>query len=137
MAGEFSTNARIQVAQFACETAAFIHNLAKRNDSGQNCPRAEENQPFCGDGYCPDCNCSYINVDQLHDESLLSTVAQNVIGQIPSEVEEENLTKNFGHAFFEKVDVKRFNASKGEFFNLFLPTGFSTSAFILNTLLDF
>ena len=112
-AGEYNANARIQVAQFAEETAAWLHNVAKRNDSGQNCPRAKEGQPVCEDGLCPDCNSTYICVDQIHGEAILGVTAQNLINQIPSEVEEDNLTKNFGHAEYEKVDSKRFNPSRG------------------------
>ena len=114
VAGEYNTNARVQVAQFGKETAAFLHNVAKRNDSGQNCPRAEENQPVCMDGYCPDCNCTYLCVDQIHDENILAVTAHNVIGQIPSQTEEDNLTKNFGHAEYEQIDAKRFNSTRGE-----------------------
>ena len=115
VSGEYNLNARVQVAQFGGENAAFIHNLAKRNDSGQNCPRAEEFQLCCLDGFCPDCNGSYINVDQLHDETICAVVAQNVINQIPSLTEEDNLTKLFGHAVYEQVDSKRFNSSRGTF----------------------
>ena len=43
--GEYDANAKIQAAQFACEPAVLIHGLAKRNDSGQNCPRAGRFQP--------------------------------------------------------------------------------------------
>ena len=114
MCGEYSTNARIQIAQFGSEPAAFIHNLAKRNDSGQNCPRAEENQPVCLDGRCPDCNYTYLCVDQIHDESILAVTGHNLIGQIPSQTEEANLTVNFGHAEFEQIDTQRFNSTRGE-----------------------
>ena len=87
--------------------------MAKRNDSGQNCPRADDFQPFCLDLLCPDCTYDYINVDQVHDEYILAVVAHNVIGQIPSETETENLTQLFGHAEFANVDRTRFNPNQG------------------------
>ena len=114
MAGEFNTNGRLQNAQHGAETPALIHSIAKRNDSGQSCPRAEDFQPNCPDGPCPDCNGDYLNVDHLYDEALVGTVAHNVIGQIPNEEEEVNQTSNFGRAEFDKVDKSRFNASKGK-----------------------
>ena len=43
--GEYNSNGKIQAAQFACEPAVLIHGLAKRSDSGQNCPRADHFQP--------------------------------------------------------------------------------------------
>ena len=117
MAGEFNSNARVQVAQFAGETAAFVHNLARRNDSAQNCPRAEDFQTCCLDGKCPDCTLCFINVDQIHDEYICAVVGHNVINQIASETEEANLTQNYGHAEFDKIDKKRFASNKGEFIN--------------------
>ena len=107
-----------RVAQFGGETAGFVHSLARRNDSAQNCPRVEDFQICCLDGRCPDCTLNFINLDQVHDEYLCAVVAHNVINQIASETEEENLTRTFGHAEFNKVDKKRFNSSKGELFNI-------------------
>ena len=113
VAGEFNTNARCQYAHFGGETGALVHNVAKRNDSGQNCPRAEEFQPRCEDAKCPDCNYDYINVDVVQEETILAVVGHNVIGQIPSEKEDLNLTQNFGQAEFDDIDKNRFNTNKG------------------------
>ena len=102
-------------AQHVGETAALIHNLAKRNDSGQRCPRAEDFQPSCKDGPCPDCTADYLNVDQIYEEALLGTVGHNAIGQVPSEDELGNMTERFGHVEFDKIAKERFNSSKCKF----------------------
>lgn len=113
MAGEFNTNGRLISAQHVDETAALIHNLAKRNDSGQSCSRAEEFQPWCKDKHCPDCNADYLNVDQLYEDALLGTVAHNVIGQVASEDDQNILSCHFGHVEFDKIDKTGLNPSKG------------------------
>ena len=113
VAGEFNTNGRLQNAQHGGENPTILHSIAKRNDSAQNCSRAEEFQPNCLDSKCPDCCGDFLNVDHLYDEALCGTVAHNVIGQIPNDDEVNVTTQLFGQAEFDRVDKTRFNATKG------------------------
>ena len=122
VAGEFNTNGRLQNAQHGGENPTILHSIAKRNDSAQNCSRAEDFQPNCLDCKCPDCCGDFLNVDHLYDEALCGTVAHNVIGQIPNEDETNVSTQLFGQAEFDRVDKTRFNSTKGKKKSLGLST---------------
>ena len=114
------------MAQAGDETAAFVHSLARRNDSAQNCPRVGDFQVCCSDGRCPDCTLGFLNVDQVHGKYICAAVGHNVINQIASETEEENLTRNYGHAEFDKIDKTRFGPNKGKLhINEFIKLNFS------------
>ena len=94
-----------------------MHHIARRNDSGQRCPRGKLFQVCCADGRCPDCTADYLTVDQFQGADLGATVAQNVICQIPSIEEEFNLVSNYGHAEFCQIDKSRFGNRKSEFYS--------------------
>ena len=115
VAGEYNSYARIQVAQHGGESAASVHTLVRRNDSAQNCPRVADYQVCCADRRCPDCTLNFVNVDQVHGKYICAVVGHNVINQIASETETANLTVNFGHAEFDKIDKTRFGPNRGKY----------------------
>ena len=80
---------------------------SKRNESAQRCPRVEDFQVCCTDFGCQDCLDDSICLDNLHDEAIIGTAAQNVINQLPSANELLNLTRNFGHTRYEDIDRTR------------------------------
>ena len=89
-------------------------SLSKRNESAQRCPRVEDFQVSCTDFGCQDCPDDFICLDNLHDEAIIGTAAQNVINQLPSPNELVNLTQNFGQTRFEDIDRARLGSGESE-----------------------